>query len=75
MQQLTISVGNASCHLGNGPFWHLPERKKVHINHRSLALEKLGKLHTKTLNRLQEVMNTFDFDIIYKKAVKCQPII
>jgi hypothetical protein len=31
-------------------------------------LEKLGKVHTKTLNRLQEAMNTFDFDIIYKKG-------
>ena len=31
-------------------------------------LEKLGKVHTKTLNRLQEVMNTYDFDIIYKKG-------
>jgi hypothetical protein len=31
-------------------------------------LEKLGKVHTKTLNRLQEVMNSFDFDIIYKKG-------
>ncbi len=25
-------------------------------------------MHTKTLNRLQEVMNTYDFDIIYKKG-------
>ena len=31
-------------------------------------LEKLGKVHTKTLNRLQEAMNQFDFDIIYKKG-------
>ena len=31
-------------------------------------LEKLGKVHTKTLNQLQEVMNTYDFDIIYKKG-------
>jgi hypothetical protein len=31
-------------------------------------LEKLGKVHTKMLNRLQEVMNTYDFDIIYKKG-------
>jgi hypothetical protein len=30
-------------------------------------LEKLGKVHTKTLNRLHEVMNTYNFDIIYKK--------
>jgi hypothetical protein len=31
-------------------------------------LEKLGKVHTKMLNRLQEVMNTYDFNIIYKKG-------
>jgi len=31
-------------------------------------LEKLGKVHTKTLNRLQEIMNTFDFDIVYRKG-------
>lgn len=31
-------------------------------------LEKLGKVHTRTLNRLQEAMNTFDFEIIYKKG-------
>lgn len=31
-------------------------------------LEKLGKVHNKTLNRLQEAMNQFDFDIIYKKG-------
>ncbi len=31
-------------------------------------LEKLGKVHTKTLNCLHKSMNAFDFDIIYKKA-------
>ncbi|MFM7188328.1 MAG: RNase H-like domain-containing protein, partial [Armatimonadota bacterium] len=31
-------------------------------------LEKLGKVHTKTLNRLQEAMNTFNFDILYRKG-------
>jgi hypothetical protein len=31
-------------------------------------LEKLGKVHTRTLNRLQEAMNTFDFEIVYKKG-------
>ena len=31
-------------------------------------LEKLGKVHTKTLNRLQEAMLTFNFEIIYKKG-------
>ena len=31
-------------------------------------LEKLGKVHTRTLNRLQEVMNEYDFEIFYKKG-------
>jgi hypothetical protein len=31
-------------------------------------LEKLGKVHMKKLNRLQEIMNTYDFDIVYKKG-------
>ena len=31
-------------------------------------LEKLGKVHTKTFNRLQEAMNQFDFQIVYKKG-------
>jgi hypothetical protein len=33
-------------------------------------LEKLGKVHTKMLNRSQEVMNSYDFEIIYKKGSK-----
>jgi hypothetical protein len=33
-------------------------------------LEKLGKVHIKTLNRLQEIMNTNDFDIMHKKGSK-----
>jgi len=31
-------------------------------------LEKLGKVHTKTLNRLQEMMLQYDFEICYKKG-------
>ena len=31
-------------------------------------LEKLGKVHTKTLNRLQEAMGWYSFEIIYKKG-------
>ena len=31
-------------------------------------LEKLGLVHTKTLNRLQEMMNSYDFTIQYKKG-------
>ena len=31
-------------------------------------LEKLGKVHTRTLNRLQEIMNQFNFQIVYKKG-------
>jgi hypothetical protein len=38
----------------------------LYTDHR--PLEKLGKVHTKTLNRLQEAMNTFDFEIMYKKG-------
>jgi len=41
-------------------------RFTLYTDHR--PLEKLGKVHTKTLNRLQEAMNTFDFEIIYKKG-------
>jgi hypothetical protein len=33
-------------------------------------LEKLGKVHTKLLNRRQEIMNFFDFNIICKKGSK-----
>jgi hypothetical protein len=33
-------------------------------------LEKLGKVHTQTLNRIQEAMNSFDFKIVYKKDFK-----
>jgi transposase InsO family protein len=33
-------------------------------------LEKLGKVHTRTFNRLQEMMNTFDFEIMYKKGAE-----
>ncbi len=31
-------------------------------------LEKLGKVHSRTLNCLQEAMTTFDFEIVYKKG-------
>ncbi len=31
-------------------------------------LEKLGKVHTRTLNRLQVAMNSFNFEIVYKKG-------
>ncbi len=31
-------------------------------------LEKLGEVHTKMFNRLQELMNEFDFEICYKKG-------
>jgi hypothetical protein len=43
-------------------------RFMLYTDHR--PLEKLGKVHTKMLNRLQESMNTFDFEIIYKKGSK-----
>jgi len=39
---------------------------KLFTDHK--PLEKLGKVHTKTLNRLQQMMNLFSFDIIYKNG-------
>jgi len=38
----------------------------LYTDHR--PLEKLGKVHTKTLNRLQEAMGRYNFEIIYKKG-------
>jgi len=39
---------------------------KLFTDHK--PLEKLGKVHTKTLNRLQQMMNLFSFEIIYNKG-------
>jgi hypothetical protein len=39
---------------------------KLFTDHK--PLEKLGKVHTTTLNRLQQMMNMFSFKIIYKKG-------
>jgi hypothetical protein len=39
---------------------------KLFTDHK--PLEKLGKVHTKTLNHLQQMMNLFSFDIIYKQG-------
>jgi hypothetical protein len=39
---------------------------KLFTDHK--PLEKLSKVHTKTLNRLQQMMNLFSFEIIYKKG-------
>ena len=36
----------------------------LHSDHR--PMEKLGATHTKTLNRLQELMSHFDFTIVYR---------
>jgi len=41
---------------------------KLFTDHK--PLEKLGKVHTKTWNRLQQMMNLFSFDIIYKQGSK-----
>jgi len=38
----------------------------LYTDHR--PLEKLGAVHTKTLNRLQEAMLEFDFETVYKKG-------
>jgi hypothetical protein len=48
---------------------HLKGRHfKLFTDHK--PLEKLGKVHTKTLNRLQQMMNLFSFKVIYKKGDK-----
>jgi len=39
---------------------------KLFTDHK--PLEKLGKVHTKTLNRLQQIMNLFSFEVIYEKG-------
>jgi hypothetical protein len=39
---------------------------KLFTDHK--PLEKLGKVHTKTLNRLQQMMNLYTFEVIYKKG-------
>ncbi len=39
---------------------------KLFTDHK--PLEKLGKVHTKTLNRLQQMKNLFSFKIIYKQG-------
>jgi hypothetical protein len=43
---------------------------KLFTDHK--PLEKLGKVHTKMLNQLQQMMNQFSFEIIYKQGRKCQ---
>jgi len=44
---------------------HLRGRKfTLYTDHK--PLEKLGKVHTKTLNRLQQAMNEYQFEIKYK---------
>ncbi len=36
-------------------------------------LKNVGKVHTMTQNHLQEIMNTFDFDIIYHHFTSVHP--
>jgi hypothetical protein len=62
------STGNASCHLGKDHFGTYLQGQKFTLITDHRPLEKLGKVHRKTLNWLQEVMHMFDFDIIYKKG-------
>jgi aspartate aminotransferase-like enzyme len=55
--------------MGYGSFLQLPKRT-LHFtlitDHK--PLEKLEKRHTRNANRLQEAMNTFDFEVVYKKG-------
>jgi hypothetical protein len=38
----------------------------VYTDHKPLV--KLGTVHNKTLNQMQEAMNQFDFEIVYQKG-------
>jgi Integrase zinc binding domain/Integrase core domain len=80
MQAKSCKSMNATTHLfclkSKPPFGgmdhfgtYLRERKFTLVtDHR--PLEKLGKVHTKTKNRLQDVMNTYDLTLFTKKEVK-----
>jgi hypothetical protein len=58
MQAAIFGMETFEVHLKGQPFKLFTDHKPV---------EKLGKVHTKTLNRLQQMMNLFSFKIIYKK--------
>ena len=49
MQLYTLSTRNASCFVGYGPFWHIPERQAVHFVHRPPTF---GKVVRKMLHEL-----------------------
>jgi hypothetical protein len=49
-------------------FTDLNQKAEESIVRDHQLLEKLGKVHTIMLIQLQEIMNTYDFDIIYKKG-------
>ena len=55
------------------------KRFTLHTDHK--PLEPLKKVHTRTLNRLQQMMMEFDFDIVYKPgsentvAISCPGIL
>jgi hypothetical protein len=53
--------------MGYGALLHVP-LGILYTDHK--PLENLEKVRTKILNRLQEAMQTFDFEIIYKKGSK-----
>jgi hypothetical protein len=47
-------------------------RPKIYQIHK--PLEKIGTVHEKTLCRLNEYMNSYNFEIGQKKEMKCQLI-
>ncbi len=59
MQAAIFGMETFEVHLRGQHFWLFTDHK---------PLEKLGKVHTKTLNRLQQMMNQFSFEVIYKKG-------
>ncbi len=66
MQTAIWGMCHFSTYLRGWPF-------TLFTNHK--PLEKMGKVHTKTLNHLLEVMQTYNFKIAYKRALRCLPTI
>ena len=58
----SLPTGYASCSLGDGPLFTIHK-----------PLEKLGKVLTKTYYRFQEAMNQYNFQIVERRQLKCQP--
>ena len=52
--------------LWNWTFWCISSGSSLYSAYRSSTLEKLSTVHARTLNRLQQLMLEYDFQIQYK---------